>query len=60
MKYYKPYDTHYSTQQTLLLELWDKIGLSYDCLKQEFGKVLTIIGSEVDPNAMSFTMFKAA
>lgn len=56
VRFYKPYDTFFPEAQTLLLELWDELGVPHDRPKQEFGKKLTIIGFEVDPNAMTFTM----
>lgn len=60
VKLYKPYNTVFPETQTLLLELWDELGIPHDLPKQEFGKKLTIIGFEVDPNAMTFTMSETA
>ncbi|KAF8835231.1 hypothetical protein BDN67DRAFT_476349 [Paxillus ammoniavirescens] len=57
--YYAPYDTWYPAKQTLLLQLWDEIGLPHDKSKQVFGDTLEVIGFIVDPNAMSVT-FPAA
>jgi hypothetical protein len=54
--YYEPYDTFYPAKQTRLLQLWDSIGLPHEKEKQVFGETLTIIGLEVDPNAMTITM----
>jgi hypothetical protein len=36
--------------------LWDDIGLPHDETKQLAGPVLPIIGFDVDPDAMTFTM----
>ncbi|KAF8833334.1 hypothetical protein BDN67DRAFT_1072958 [Paxillus ammoniavirescens] len=57
--YYAPYNMWYPAKQTLLLQLWDKIGLPHDKSKQVFGDTLEVIGFIVDPNAMSVT-FPAA
>ncbi|KII87748.1 hypothetical protein PLICRDRAFT_80609, partial [Plicaturopsis crispa FD-325 SS-3] len=54
--WYCKYDQHYPAKQAALLELFDAINLPHEKKKQEFGAVLTIIGFEVDPNAMTFTM----
>ena len=47
-------------KQTELLRLWDILGVPHDKPKQLFGRTLTIIGFEVDPNAMTITMPLAA
>jgi hypothetical protein len=60
LKFYKLYNTLFPTKQTLLLELWDEIGLPHDHPKQNFGTTLTIISFEVNPNLMTFTMSKMA
>ncbi|KAF8837025.1 hypothetical protein BDN67DRAFT_991913 [Paxillus ammoniavirescens] len=51
--YCAPYDTWYLVKQTLLLRLWDEIGLPHEKPKQVFGDTLEIIGFVVNPNAMS-------
>jgi hypothetical protein len=56
MLYYAPYQDHYPAKQTRLLQLWDEIGLPHDRPKQLFGSTLTVIGFDVDPNAMSATL----
>ncbi|KAJ6570340.1 hypothetical protein B0H10DRAFT_2168796 [Mycena sp. CBHHK59/15] len=56
MSPYVPYDVILPTAQTQTLLLWDEIGLPHEQEKQLYGKQLTIIGFEVDPNAMTFTM----
>jgi len=43
-------------KQTRLLQLWDELGVPHVERKQEWGERLTIIGFEVDPNAMTITM----
>ncbi|KIK80169.1 hypothetical protein PAXRUDRAFT_68208, partial [Paxillus rubicundulus Ve08.2h10] len=42
--YYAPYDTWYPVKQTLLLCLWDEIGLPHKKSKQVFGDTLKVIG----------------
>lgn len=59
-KFYDPYGEFFPESQTLLLELFDELGVPHDRPKQEFGMKLTIIGFEVDPNAMTFTMSETA
>jgi hypothetical protein len=44
------------TSQVQLLELWRELGIPYKEKKQVSGTPLTIIGIEVDPNAMSLTL----
>jgi hypothetical protein len=53
---YLPYGQAYPEKQTRLLELWDDLNIAHKKKKQEFGSTLTIIGFEVDPNAMTVTM----
>ncbi|KZV91665.1 hypothetical protein EXIGLDRAFT_589182, partial [Exidia glandulosa HHB12029] len=50
--YYKPYDEWYPAKQVRLLWLWDELGIPHKKTKQLYGKELTIIGLDVDPNAM--------
>ncbi|KAG1721011.1 uncharacterized protein EDB91DRAFT_1064596 [Suillus paluster] len=54
--YYPPYQCSFPSKQTSLLQLWDEIGLPHKRLKQLFSSPLTIIGFDVDPNAMSATL----
>jgi hypothetical protein len=54
--HYPPYDSVFPTAQVNTLRLWDDIGLNHEKPKQLWGPQLTIIGFEVDPNAMTFTM----
>jgi len=53
MLYYPPYQCKFLAKQTRLLQLWDEIGLPHERPKQLFGVPLTIIGFNVDPNAMT-------
>ncbi|KAF5366530.1 hypothetical protein D9758_008949 [Tetrapyrgos nigripes] len=43
-------------KQVKLLELWDKLGVPHDPPKHLFGPILTIIGFEVNANAMTIYM----
>jgi hypothetical protein len=54
--YYSPYDCWFPAKQTRLLQLWDEIGLPHERPKQLFGSPLTVIGFDIDPNAMSATL----
>jgi hypothetical protein len=56
MTWYTPYNRFLPTKQAKLLLLWDKLGLPHENDKQVFGDKLTIIGFEVDPNAMTVSM----
>ena len=58
--YYGPYECHMPTHQKLLLDLWDEIGIPHKRHKQLSGNILTIIGIDVDPNAMTLTLSPSA
>lgn len=54
--WYTPFQKSLPTEQTGLLQLWDELRISHDEPKQVYGLILTIIGFDVDPNAMTITM----
>jgi len=54
--WYEPYQKHLPTKQARLLQLWDELDIPHEESKQVFGSRLTIIGLDVDPNAMTITM----
>jgi hypothetical protein len=54
--YYEPYDTHFPRHQTALLMLWDELSIPHKVKKQIFGPIIPVIGIEVDPNAMTFSL----
>ncbi|RDB27518.1 hypothetical protein Hypma_003768 [Hypsizygus marmoreus] len=54
--FYPPYNKLLPAKQTRLLLLWDELGIPHDEPKQVWGPSLTIIGMEVDANAMTITM----
>lgn len=56
MEYYAPYDEKLPGKQVQLLRLFDEVGVPHEKHKQVFGSPLTIIGFDVDPNAMTITM----
>ena len=56
LTYYPPYHKYLPDKQTKLLLLFDEIGVPHDERKQISGAPLTIIGLDVDPNAMTITM----
>ncbi|KIM36876.1 hypothetical protein M413DRAFT_51261, partial [Hebeloma cylindrosporum] len=53
---YEPYGCSFPHHQTLLLRLWDEIGIPHKQRKQIFGLVIPIIGIDVDPNRMTLTL----
>ncbi|KAF5325358.1 hypothetical protein D9619_009632 [Psilocybe cf. subviscida] len=54
--WYQPYKKFMPTAQVRVLQLWDYLGVPHKEKKQVSGAPLTIIGIEVDPNAMTFTL----
>ncbi|KAJ7117924.1 hypothetical protein C8R43DRAFT_1091113 [Mycena crocata] len=56
MAYYESYGALFPTAQANTMLLWDEINLFHELPKQIWGERLTIIGFEVDPNAMTITM----
>lgn len=56
MLWYEPYQKLMPAKQVHLLKLWDELGIPHSVEKQKFGGVLTIIGFEVDVNAMTITL----
>ncbi|SJL14225.1 uncharacterized protein ARMOST_17681 [Armillaria ostoyae] len=54
--WYSPYHKLLPTKQALLLKLFDELGVPHEEEKQLYGDILTIIGFDVDPNAMTITM----
>jgi len=56
LAWYPPYNKFLLKNQVKLLQLWDEINLPHKESKQIYGSSLTIIGIEVDANALSMTM----
>jgi len=54
--WYQPYRKFMPSNQAKMLQLWDEINLPHKEKKQVSGSVLTIIGIEVDANALTMTM----
>jgi hypothetical protein len=54
--HYEPYGKDLPSHQTQLLQLWDELGIPHKPHKQVSGSPLTIIGIDVDPNNMTFTL----
>jgi len=52
-RYYPRYGKLLPSKQARYLELWDELGIPHDEEKQLSGSPLTIIGIEVNPNAVS-------
>ena len=57
-QYYKPYKKHLPTKQAQLLKLWDELGIPHEEDKQLSGPSLTILGFDVDANAMRVNLPK--
>jgi len=57
---YLPYNKLLLTNQFRLLSLWDELGLPHKERKQISGLTLPIIGIEVDPNCLTYTLVSAA
>jgi len=56
MLFYPRYNRSFPAKQTRLLKLWDDLGIPHDESKQVFGPTLTVIGFDVDPNAMKASL----
>ena len=54
--WYQPYACSFPVKQTHLLELWHELGIPHEQTKQLFGSPLTIVGLDMDANAMTITM----
>jgi len=53
---YKPFKKLMPADQVALMNLWTELNIPFKEKKQIFGSTLTIIGIEVDPNAMTMTL----
>ena len=60
MSYYEPFNKSIPKDQIALLNLWEEIGIPFKERKQISGTPLTVIGIEVDPNKLSFTLSEKA
>ena len=54
--FYAPYNKHLPSPQARLLTLWDDLGIPHQEKKQIHGTSIPIIGIQVDPNEMSYTL----
>jgi hypothetical protein len=59
LELYPNYDAFLPSEQVILLQLWDEIGLPHEEGKQISGTCIPIIGFDVDPNVMTVTMSDA-
>ena len=59
LAFYAPYNCYMPSEQVMILQLWDEIGLLHENSKQISGPVILCIGFEVDPNIMTVTMIPA-
>ena len=53
---YEPYAASFPCHQTMLLQLWDELGIPHKPKKQIFGLIVPVIGIDVDPNEMTLTL----
>ncbi|OCH92259.1 hypothetical protein OBBRIDRAFT_824852 [Obba rivulosa] len=53
---YEPYGATFPKKQVRLLRLWDELGVPHERKKQLYGRRLTILGIQIDPNAMIATL----
>ena len=53
---YRPYQCSMPADQVILLRLWDELNISHKPSKQISGPVLEIIGFEVNPAQMTFSL----
>src|SRR5271168_149819 len=58
--YYPPFHQNMPRDQVKLLTLWEELGIPFKQKKQLSGSPLTIIGIDVNPNAMTFTLPQSA
>jgi len=56
MAFYAPYKTHLPSPQARLLTLWDNLGIPHEERKQIHGPSIPVIGIQVNPNAMTYTL----
>jgi len=56
MEYYKPFQKSMPKDQIDLMNLWTDLNIPFKEKKQLFGSPLTIIGIDVDPNKMTFSL----
>ena len=56
ISYYAPYDKYLPSPQTRLLMLWDDLGIPLQERKQIHGTSIPVIGIQVDPNNMTYTL----
>jgi hypothetical protein len=54
--FYAPYGKHMPTPQVRLLTLWDELGIPHDERKQINGSAIPVIGIQVDPSKMMYTL----
>jgi hypothetical protein len=54
--FYEPYGRSMPTNQVTLLRMWDELGIPHKEKKQTSGRILTIIGIEVDANNLTLTL----
>ena len=54
--FYAPYGKDIPHGQTVLLSLWDALGIPHKEKKQVSSAPLTVIGISIDPNAMTLTL----
>ena len=53
---YEPFNKHMPKDQVTLLNLWTELGIPFKEKKQVFGTPLTVIGINVNPNNLTYTL----
>jgi hypothetical protein len=56
ISYYAPYNKYMPSPQVRLLTLWDDLGIPHEERKQIYGPSIPVIGIQVDPNLMCYTL----
>ena len=54
--HYKPFNKSMPKDQVALLNLWTELGIPFKEKKQVFGSPLMVIGIDVDPNNLTYTL----
>lgn len=54
--FYRPYNKYLPSPQARLLSLWDELGIPHKEKKQVHGSSIPVIGIQVDPNELTYTL----
>ncbi len=56
VRWYAPYAAFFPTPQVILLQLFDRLGISHERPKQLAGSPIPVIGFDINPNSMTATL----